>query len=685
MAWFRRNSPAKEPSRWLAGVGALLLLVAGLSMTIAKWQSISSPMRLGGLVAIHLIVLVLAERLRPKLPDVARALVHLGSGLFAATGIQAVSTLGKAVGYEPMGGRWPLCCLVGGIAASITLEVQRRRWASRWMQGEMVLAIGLAGAGLSALSHVPVGIIAAFCAASAFSIRRNTESIALGSTALVCPFIGGLIIDWAPGTSRALGLVGDSLGWAAPIAGGVAAATLWLAAQARRSTDPTLGQTLRTAATIGLASNLLVAYSHSDIDLSVSAWAWIVWLSLAAVGTYRKNAMICALTSFVASAPLAIQLESLDAAPGTYALSFAGLSVMALATLIAARGSAFVSKIGYAGICGAAVALGLVADSFDSPNDLRIVGLSLMIAGLGTSLRGHFVNRKDIGSIGAGIGALGIVAELLSFPTDHAFDIWLPVAAAAAAVVEGALRAKDRINTRYPFVTSATTLSFYAIAGQLVHAGNVRVMIAVFVGLLLLTFGTLRSLNSVAVAGVATLVGSLGLAVGATAGHHAALGAVCDRWVRPLCPGRRIGTASNRESNRAGPRTPARNWCFPQVTFVLKFRTVEDGWCFQKTSRRRRQGAWLIAEVQRSTAVMSGEIRLNHGRVQCSDGHWTRPEREGSTPSDRIRRRSVARRSDPPWHPVAHRGTPRCREPRPPSMVRRAGVPTLEPCQLAFW
>ncbi len=514
MAWFRRNSPAKEPSRWLAGVGALLLLVAGLSMTIAKWQSISSPMRLGGLVLIHLIVVVLAERLRATLPDVARALVHLGSGLFAATGIQAVSTLGKAVGYEPMGGRWPLCCFVGGIAASIALEVQRRRWAARWMQGELVLAVGLAGVGLSALSHIPVGIIAACCAASAFSLRRNTESIALGATSLACPFIGALIIDWGPGTGRALGLVGETLGWAAPIAGGVAAATLWLAAQARRSTDPTLGRTLRTAATIGFTLNLLVGYSHSDIDLSVSAWAWIVWLSLAAVGMCRKNAMICALTSFGASAPLAIHLESLHAAPQTYALSFAGLSIVALTTLVVARGSAFVSKVGYAGVCGAAVALGLVADSFDPPVDLRIVAMSLIIAGLGTSLRGRFVDRKDIVSIGAGIGALGIVAELLSFPTDHAFDIWLPTAAVAAAAVEWTLRAKDRINARYPFVTSAATLSFYAIVGQLARAGNGRVMIAVFVGLLLLTVGTLRSLNSVAVAGVVTLLGSLGLAVG---------------------------------------------------------------------------------------------------------------------------------------------------------------------------
>lgn len=512
--WFRRNSPAKEPSRWLAGVGSLLLLVAGLALTIAKWQAISPSVRLVGLVILHVIVVALAERFRAKLPDVARALAHLGAGLFAATGIQAVSAIGRAIGYAPEGGRWPLSCLVGGIAASLVLEFQRKRWSAGWMRAELVLAVGLAATGFAAFAHAPVGVGAALLGASAFAARRNPESVAFSMAGLCAPFIGVFTTDWGLGTATTLGLTGNTLGWAAPIAGGVASVTLWLAAGERRTADSSLGRALRVSAALGLAMNLLVGYNHSAIRFNAAAWAWIVWGALLAMGAYRRNPIKCALTSVTFPAAVAIQLASIHATRVTFATVFGSLALVGIGALIVGRRSAFVRTVSHAGIGGTTLALGFVSDNFEAPGDVRLLGVALLLGGVATGLRGRFAGRKDFELIGAGIGAFGLVAEVLSLPTEHAFDIWLPIAVALAAASEWFLRSKARIDARFPFATAATFAAFYGIAGQLSFDTGGRAAIAVALGLSMLCAGALKELNAVAVIGVATLLGSLGLALG---------------------------------------------------------------------------------------------------------------------------------------------------------------------------
>lgn len=512
--WFQRNSPAKEPSRWLAGVGALLLLVAGLALTIAKWQAITPSVRLGGLVLLHGFVVMMAERLRTKLPDVARALAHLGAGLFAATGIQAVSTLGRAMGYSPISGRWPLCCLVGGIAASLALELQRRRWNSDWMRAEFVVAVALAGSGLSAVAHVPVAIVAAIAGATAFATRRNSESIAFAMAAMGAPFIGDVVREWGAGTSTVLGITGNALGWAAPIAGGIAAATLWLAAGELRKGDRSRGATLRAIAPVGLALNVLVGFANSDIRLGATAWTWIAWGVILAIGLYFKNTAIGALSGAGVAIPIAVQLGDAHATRATFATVFACLTVIGIGVLIVGRRSPVVGTVSLAGACGSALALGFVADSFDAPVDLRILGLSMMLAGVALGLRGLFAARRNFELLGAGIAGIGLVAELLSFPTDHAFDIWLPLGVLLSAAAEWFLRSKGHVATRFAFATSATIASFYAVVGQLTLNTGGRTVLGVTIALVLLSTGALRKLNAVAIIGVTTLIALLGLAVG---------------------------------------------------------------------------------------------------------------------------------------------------------------------------
>jgi hypothetical protein len=515
MSWFRRNSPAKEPSRWLAGVGALLLLVAGIFMTIAKWQSINPAERLGGLVAVHMIVFTFGERLRTKLPDVSRALAHLGAGLFAASGIQAVSTIGRATGYVPIGGRWPLCCLVGGIVASIALEIQRERWSANYMRAEQLLALSLGGAGLAALAHVPIGIVAALLAASAYSLRRSHESVALGLTALATPFLGAIANDhWATGTPSDLGAIGHALGWAAPIAGVIGAGVVWMIARERSARDSKLGVALRICAATGLTANAIIGYAESGLHFGLAGLAWLAWGSLAIAAVVRKTTITSMLTTALLPGTVAVQLWQIDATRSTYALTFTGLCLLGIGAVAATKQSKLVGLSGHAGAGAAALALAYTADDFGHPTDMRILGGALILGAIATGLRGIFESKKDLKLGGAGLLALGLVAEISTIPTSHPFDIWVPIAIVLAAAGEWFLRRNGYLKARYPFATSALITSAYALGGQAALGTDVRTMIALGASIVLVAVGALAALNAVAVVGVATLLGTLAMTVG---------------------------------------------------------------------------------------------------------------------------------------------------------------------------
>jgi hypothetical protein len=515
LAWFRKNSPAKEPSRWLAGVGALLLLVAGIFMTIAKWETITPPVRLGGLVVVHMIVLGLGERLRRTLPDVGRALAHLGAGLFAATGIQAVSTIGRAVGYDPTGGRWPLCCLIGGIAASIVLEVQRERWSAGFMRAEQLLALGLGGAGLAAIAHVPVGIVAAVLAASAYSLRRSNESVALGLTALATPFLGALANDhWGPGTALDVGAVGHVLAWAAPIAGVIGAGVVWMVARERSARDSKLGVALRICAAAGLLANAFIGYAESGLHFGAAGLAWLVWGGFAAAAVAKKSTTLGTLSAALLPGAAAVQLWELDATRNVYALTFTGLCLAGITAVIASKQSKLAGLMGLAGTGSAALALGVTADSFGRPTDLRIVGGALILAAIASGLRGIIDAKNDLKAWGVGLLALGLVAEISTIPTARPFDIWVPIAIVVTALGEWALRKKGYITARYPFAAASILTSTYVLAGQAAIGTDVRTMMAIGASIVLVAIGALAALNAVAVIGVATLLGTLAMTAG---------------------------------------------------------------------------------------------------------------------------------------------------------------------------
>jgi hypothetical protein len=218
---WKRTTPLEHPVAWLAIAGSALVLTAAITSTTAKWESVSIPQRLGGMVALHLLILLLGERFRRSIPKSAQALAHLGAALFVPTGISAV-----AAG----GGSWRSCILFGGFVGIGILELQSRRWNSRWMQGLQVGAAALAAAGLAAITHVPIGIFISALAVGAlalgtvtvgaFTFRRDVESFSLAVIATLSPIMALVArTKFGSGTIAELGANGYPLAIGAPVAG----------------------------------------------------------------------------------------------------------------------------------------------------------------------------------------------------------------------------------------------------------------------------------------------------------------------------------------------------------------------------------------------------------------------------------------------------------------------------------
>jgi hypothetical protein len=169
------------------------------------------------MLVLHLAIVVLGEKFRRSVPNTAQALAHLGAALFVPTGISSVATAG---------GSWRSCILAGGVVGLAALEVQARRWRSRWMNGLQVGALALAMAGAAAITHVPIGLLLGLAAAGVMmSTNRHIESFSLAALTALTPVLALLArAKFGPGTIAELGANGRSLAWAAPLAGLLGAA-----------------------------------------------------------------------------------------------------------------------------------------------------------------------------------------------------------------------------------------------------------------------------------------------------------------------------------------------------------------------------------------------------------------------------------------------------------------------------
>ena len=260
-----RYSPAQQPAAWLAGSGALLVMVATLSATAARWDHIPVPARLAGLLVLHIVVIIVAERSRQSLPSVSRVMAYLAGAMALPSMVSAVATVH---------GSWRSAILAGGIAGVVALEWQANRWQAPWMRVLSVACVAVAAAGAAAISATPVGVVIAALAVVSLGAGWERRAAALAGLAAATPVLGGLaLLKMGPGTIAEIGARGRVLEWAAPLAGALAAGVL--AVLARRLRHQPRRWLYAAGSVTSLLSGVAIGVLHAEFRISAMIWAYI--------------------------------------------------------------------------------------------------------------------------------------------------------------------------------------------------------------------------------------------------------------------------------------------------------------------------------------------------------------------------------------------------------------------------
>lgn len=254
--------PQLSAAGWLAATGASMLLLASIVVVAGRWESITPEIRFSGLVAALLAVYFTAEALRSRLVSTATSLATLAAALTAPVGVAAAATLSQP---------WPVCVLVGGLAALAATEVQSRRWDVPALKAATTVAAGMTATGLAALTGAPVAVIGSGAAVLFAAMGARRRSIVLGASVGLATLLPALAqIGIGPGTIERIGGTGDHLVWSAPTSALIAALVIAFAAHRRR--DLSLVALSVATATSGAIAGLVVTAPHQ-----------LVWWSLPAI------------------------------------------------------------------------------------------------------------------------------------------------------------------------------------------------------------------------------------------------------------------------------------------------------------------------------------------------------------------------------------------------------------------
>lgn len=375
--------PQLSAAGWLAATGASLLLVASIIVVAGNWQSIDPEIRFSGLVASLVAVYFAAEAGRRRIPSTSRALATLAAALTAPVGIAAAATLGQP---------WPVCTLVGGIAALAATELQSRRWDVPVLEAATVVAFGLAAVGLAALTSIPAPLIGAVGASAALllgSVRRSvTLAVAVGLSPIVATLADAGV---GPGTMARLGMTGAGLTWSAPVSCAIAATVIAVIAQ-RRSNQPLAVVALATFAS-GLVTGLVAGDAGPYIWWSLSP---IALLAIEAIGATSADSVWRRLAR-TAATPLGL-----------------GIAVVALALPYIALWSSWLFEVGDP---TAVVPVGLAA-------------LGLVASAVGSSRRNDWSTVAVVAAAAAGFAALVLGGLPLWIGALGALGAWAIVSAA---------------------------------------------------------------------------------------------------------------------------------------------------------------------------------------------------------------------------------------------------------------
>ncbi|MET0661723.1 MAG: hypothetical protein ABWZ42_01195, partial [Ilumatobacteraceae bacterium] len=272
------RAPVLSAAGWLAAAGASRLRGASIVVVAGNWQSIDVEVRFSGLVAALVGIYFGAEAGRRRSPLTATALAVLAATLTAPVGVAAAATI-----RQP----WPVCVLVGGLAALLATEIQSRRWRVPILQAATVVAFGLAAVGAAALTGVPVTVIGALGAATALAAGAQRRGAVLGLAVGATPVL--VVLSDAgvgPGTLARLGVTGPTNAWATSFACTIGAVVVGVVAH-RRSNAP-----LAIAAVAVFGSGVASAVVGGDV---APALGWtlpaIALLVVELVGAARSDSI----------------------------------------------------------------------------------------------------------------------------------------------------------------------------------------------------------------------------------------------------------------------------------------------------------------------------------------------------------------------------------------------------------
>ncbi len=335
----RWQPPQLSPAGWLATIGAVLLLAASIIVVAGNWQSIDPEVRFAGLVASLVAVYGAAEAGRRRLPSTSQALATLAASLTAPVGVAAAATL-----HQP----WPVCTLVGGATALAATEVQSRRWEVPALKALTVVAFGLAAVGASALTSIPVTVIAALGAAVALAAGATRRAVALALAVGVAPLLTSLAdLGIGTGTLPRIGADGTGLTWSALVSCTISAIVIGVVAHRHDNAPLALGAIATFGA--GLLTALASGGADAQVWWTVPAIALIALEAVAATNTAsvwrviaRRAAPFLAIglgaVAFVL--PYHALVQQSDWAVATDARSLVPFALTALALVAAGSGSA---------------------------------------------------------------------------------------------------------------------------------------------------------------------------------------------------------------------------------------------------------------------------------------------------------------------------------------------------------
>lgn len=379
--------PRLSAAGWLAASGASLLLIAAIIVVTSSWQSIDPGVRFAGLVGSLVAVYFAAEAGRRRLPSTSRSLAALAATLTAPVGVAAAATLGQP---------WPVCTLVGGVAALAATEMQSRRWNVPELKAATVVAFGLAAVGASVLTSVPVSVIGAAGAALALLLGSVRRSVTLAVAVGLSPVLAALSAEgFAPGTLARLGTTGDGLVWSAPLSCTIAAVVIAVVAQ-RRSNQPLAVVALATFAS-GLLTGLLVGAAGPHVWWSIPA---ILLLAVEASGAAPTDSIWRRIARAM-EAPLAL-----------------GLAAVAVLLPYGVLWSYWLDDLAGSGDLRSALPVGLTA-------------LGLLATSVGSSRRatGRWSTEALVAALGAGFAALVVGGAPLWIAALAAVAAWMAVTA----------------------------------------------------------------------------------------------------------------------------------------------------------------------------------------------------------------------------------------------------------------